>query len=138
MWRAICQAIIEDAAGNETPCECSVKTCPDGLSTKPYITCGEYKSGAVADACMDNWGVQGGILQALSIKTGLCVVAVDADTISRASPSGTEPAPVDAPRQPRPAPVEGSLDAAQPQSLPAPVEKPLLSAAVLSETKARS
>jgi hypothetical protein len=55
------------------------------------ITCTDYQSGAIANGCMDDWGVQGGVLLALSIKSGLCVAAPAADTPVTAAPV---PAPV--------------------------------------------
>jgi hypothetical protein len=80
-----CEASITDAAGTETPCECNYKLCSDGISSRPYITCFDYESGAFADACMgDGWGVQGGVMLAFSIKSGLCARA-DGPTIPAAT-----------------------------------------------------
>jgi hypothetical protein len=87
----ICDASITDAAGTKTPCECSTAQVCSDFSLEPYVTCTDYQSGAIANGCMDDWGVQGGVLLALSIKSGLCVAAPAADTPVTAAPV---PAPV--------------------------------------------
>jgi hypothetical protein len=74
-----CEASITDAYGAETSCECSYPWCPNSYDSKAQITCGDYESGAFASDCMDNWGVQGGVMLAYSINSGLCEVADDGD-----------------------------------------------------------
>jgi hypothetical protein len=87
----MCKASITDADGTITPCECNFKNCPDVISLKPYVTCGDYESGAFADACMDEaWGVQGGVMLAFSINAGLCVAA-DNSTVPPPPPPATTP-----------------------------------------------
>jgi hypothetical protein len=81
---------------------------------KPYITCDDYEIGAFADGCMgEGWGVQGGIMLAFPIKSGLCVSSDGPpDPVPVASPaSAPAAAPAPKPENPEPAPISAPLAA---------------------------
>jgi hypothetical protein len=105
-----CAVVIIDEQKLETECSCRLITC-NGESDPSFlyaqIDCSNYESGAIADECLPNMGVEtGSVLEGLAVAwTGLCVSGGAVESPVTAPPPTDGSSPTQAPSRTETIPI---------------------------------